>query len=89
MFFICLGGLYCLVGLTRLYCIAGVFLLFGWWGCFFILIIGGAFGLFLGGVNIMIQSYDLMSFICLEISSGTCICLFIMIILSTYIKWNK
>lgn len=62
-------------GLTVFVCIAlgGSFLLFYWWGCFFLLlIIDGAFGL-LGGVNITIQSYDLMSFICLKISSSTCI----------------
>lgn len=65
--FICWGGLYCLLGLTVfcLYCIGWVFLLFGWWGLFYF-IIGGAFSL-LGGVSITIQSYDLMSFICLHI----------------------
>lgn len=55
--FICLGELYCLVGVIVFVCTA-----FG--GSFFclgvFLFIGEAFGL-LGGVRITIQSYDLMS----------------------------
>lgn len=59
------SGVYCL-----LYCIGWAFLLFGWRGCFFLLIIGRAFG---QGQHYDTKSYDLMSFICFKISSSTCI----------------